>query len=333
MEIKTSNYLSKMKVIATFLVVMVHSYNLLGYTSYAGDTPLIKIFRVFPPTGILIFFAISGYLLFRKEFSWTENMKKKCRSLAVPFLFWNSVWMLFQICGSLLAPQYFDLPAMQGVLDWFVFWFGIPFLEMPVYAPLWFVQVLFVLNMIAPAIRWIIDRFPVWLTIVLLALAWFFPLPHHLWYTISESIVFFTIGGLIARKNFSVSLNRNGKLAAIACCVVAASAALIPGIEIQSYCMRFFLLPACVCLSVGFAVTDAPWLTRLMAHSFPIYVLHGKPLSILQVLYVKLVPQSAWTVTIAYFLLPIIIIALCVAISAVFKRCMPRFYTFVNGAR
>ena len=90
---------------ATFLVVFVHSYNLLGYADYVAYNPLLQFCQMLAATAVLILFAISGYLLFRKDFQWAENMKKKCRTLALPFLVWNVFWLLFEIFGQHVTPQ------------------------------------------------------------------------------------------------------------------------------------------------------------------------------------------------------------------------------------
>lgn len=333
MEVKASNYLSRLKIIATFLVVLVHSRNLLGYASYTGNAPIIKFFNTFSAAGILIFFAVSGYLLFRRDFDWAENMKKKCRSLLIPFLFWNTFWLLFELVGMYILPAYFEKRFEDGFLGWFIGFFGIPFYIAPMYTPLWFIRDLFLLNAVAPVIKWVIDRFPVRVTLGILIVIWFLPWPYKLWYNLCQSVVFFTLGGLIARRKISFPLNRTTKLAAILCCLLIAVAACIPSIGMWSPLLRVLVLLAFTAISIGAAAFEMPRVTGFMQYSFPIYVLHGKPLSVLQILYTKLVPQSVWTVVGGYFLLPIVIVALCIVAAAVLKRCVPRLYAIVTGAR
>lgn len=41
------------------------------------------------------FFVISAVLLYRKEFSWWENLKKKLRTLMIPYLIMNTFWVVF----------------------------------------------------------------------------------------------------------------------------------------------------------------------------------------------------------------------------------------------
>jgi hypothetical protein len=333
MDAKTSHYLSRLKVIATILVVLFHSHNLLGYASYTEHNPLIRLIQFISATAILIFFAISGYLLFRRDFKWADNMKKKLRSLAIPFLIWNSLWMLVEIAGLLLAPKLFEGPVSNSIMGWFVYWFGIPLVEQPIYAPLWFVQILFLLNLIAPAIRWVIDRFPLWLTVGLLGAIWFIPSPYPLWYNGAQSIVFFTIGGIIARKKIAIPLNWTTKLIALLCGGLLLCCSFFPEITIYCYGARFLLLPACVVFGIGAALWKTPDVSKLMPYSFMIYVLHGKPLSVLQILYAKVVPTSTLTVVAGFFLLPIVTIVLCVLVSVVFKRCLPKLYAIANGSR
>ena len=48
------------------------------------------------------FFIIASILLYRKPFGWKENVKKKIRTLIVPYFILNTMWILiFLICQSI----------------------------------------------------------------------------------------------------------------------------------------------------------------------------------------------------------------------------------------
>ena len=73
--------------------------------------------EVIPRCAVPGFFLIAGVLLFRKPFTWKDNMKKKCRSLAVPYLLLNTLWIMFYIlCQSIPATAAFF--SKERILDW-----------------------------------------------------------------------------------------------------------------------------------------------------------------------------------------------------------------------
>ena len=187
--------------------------------------------------------------------------------------------------------------------------------------------------MIAPLIKWAIDRLPLWLSICLLLILWLVPLPYTKWYFGIQGVVFFSLGCLFARKKCSFTLEREGKWAAILCGIVLIFLAFMPNLKIQSNWARFILPLAFVVVSVGTTALPMDKMMGIMPHFFMIYALHGKPLSILQILYVKLISQSTLTVTFAYFVFPIVIISFCILVSCIWKRFFPRLHSIVTGLR
>jgi len=251
----------------------------------------------------------------------------------VPFFIWNLFWILFEFSGTALLPSYFEGNIATGYGDWLIALFGIPFGKAPFYTPLWFVRDLFLLNLIAPILKWIIDRFPVWLTMLILAGIWLIPLPYEIWYFMCQGIVFFTLGGLIARHKVFLPSNGIVKSISILSLTVLASVACIPGINMWSYYSRFMLILAMIVICMAPIVFNLKCLEIFVPYSFMIYVLHGKVLSVLQILYARLIPQSDLTIIIGYLIIPSIIVALCIVVAYILKRFVPRFYRILMGAR
>ena len=332
MKPETSRYLSRLKIAATLNVVMVHSLNLAGYAEYTQFNFPLNFFDIIAATGVPVFFAVSGYLLFIKDFNWLDNMKKKCRTLLVPFLIWNTFWLLFDIIGSLVLPDYFSSVPLTNFPELIKAFFGTPFDDSPYYVPLWFVRDLFLLNTVAPLIKKAIDRLPVWATAVMLA-ACFFLLPYRLWYKFGQSVTFFMLGGLLARKNFSFNFGKYAKITAIICTVLVVASAFLPALDRKSFLWRLPLLLAFAAICIVLAFCDFKKAAALLTFSFPIYVLHGKILSVVQILYTKLIAQNTLTVTLGYFILPLAVVLICISAAVLLRKLLPLPYRIATGER
>lgn len=332
MEPKTSEYLTRLKITATLLVVMVHSMNLTGYAAYTRFNFLLTFFDIIAAVGVPVFFAVSGYLLFIKDFKWTDNMKKKCRTLLVPFLIWNLFWLLFDLIGSLVLPAYFSSVSLTSFPELLKSFFGTPFDDSPYYVPLWFVRDLFLLNAVAPLIKKAVDRLPVWVTAAAAA-ACFFLLPYRMWYKFGQSVSFFILGGLLARKKFSFNFSKPAKITAVICAVLVAACAFLPGLDRKSLLWRLPLLLGFTAVCIALSFCDFKKASALLTFSFPVYVLHGKILSVVQILYTKLIAQTTLTVTVGYFLLPLAVISVCIAAAVLLKKLLPSPYRIAIGER
>ncbi|MBQ6932239.1 MAG: hypothetical protein IJN38_08935, partial [Clostridia bacterium] len=86
-----------------------------------------------------------------------------------------------------------------------------------------------------------------------------------------------------------------------------------------------------VCIALSFC--DFKKASALLTFSFPVYVLHGKILSVVQILYTKLIAQTTLTVTVGYFILPLAVILVCTVTAVLLKRLLPLPYRIAIGER
>ena len=129
------------------------------------------------------FFFISAILLFRREFDWADNVRKKLRTLIAPYFILNAFWIAAYFVAQKLPviSGFFGneskIIADWGVVDYIDGFFGIlpssgaGSFYSPFVSPLWFLRDLFVLNLIAPLLKKAVDRFPK-AVLVLLALVY-----------------------------------------------------------------------------------------------------------------------------------------------------------------
>ena len=154
------------------------------------------------------FFVIAAVLLYKKPFSWKGNMKKKVKTLLVPYLMINAFWIVFYYIAQTvpsLCPYFSDPNKM--VRNWGVVEFLDAFLGFGksngvaiIYCPLWFVRDLFCLNIISIQIKKIIDRFPI-IYGVFLAFVVILNISSPIFCLSRNAVVFFSIGCYCVKYN------------------------------------------------------------------------------------------------------------------------------------
>lgn len=176
---KRNKTIDAMKALSTIMVVYIHSHNIVNYAGMESRNTVIQLVSVLTGAGVPAFFLISAYLMKKSAKPYKENIKKKVKTLLLPYLLWILVYVMLEVVGNKVLPTAFsDVTKWSGV-DWIKNLVGIPFVEPPIYSPLWFVRDLFVLNLIAPVFELIINRIPYYITLVIiggvvLATSWIF---------------------------------------------------------------------------------------------------------------------------------------------------------------
>lgn len=176
---KRNKAIDAMKDLSTIMVVYIHSHNIVNYAGMESRNTVIQLVSVLTGTGVPAFFLISAYLMKKRAKPYKENIKKKVKTLLLPYLLWILIYVMLEVLGNKVWPTAFsDVTKWSGV-DWIKNVVGTPFVEPPIYSPLWFVRDLFVLNLMAPVFELIINRVPYYITLIIigggvLATSWIF---------------------------------------------------------------------------------------------------------------------------------------------------------------
>ena len=195
------------------VVVMLHSgaiYSVVGGGNFAHFFSAI-LTRVAVP----LFFCISGYLYFN-NFSirtYPEKIKKRLKTLLIPYLFWNFVFIAF-----FLILQYWSLTNVdrKPIAEWsandflWSYWDvrhiqgyesdsgGVPF-----HSHLWFLRDLFMMALCSPIFYFLLKTLKS-LVVIIFFLCWFL-IPFNLFYFMTnESIFFFVLGGYLQMCSYNV---------------------------------------------------------------------------------------------------------------------------------
>lgn len=337
---EASTKISNMSFVYACLVVVIHIVHPHSGLSGILDKMLAGgVAKIAVPT----FFCISGYLLAPKMVigNYRLEIRKRIKTLVVPFLIWGLLGVLATFPLALLADIRQQLPIGTSFCkgkqlgEMIVGWLGLDLTRMPLSGPLWFLRNLFLLVIISPCIYMLIKRFQwYWVTILFCILCvynLFEPtLPEYvngfLHYGFSLSgIAAFSLG-MNLRLHGSLNLPRR-----------FAFISLIIGIvlwSILTFCYRSPLVLTVMIVFLGYSiwyfmpVRSLP--TRLTQSSFPIYLMHTIFLGYLQS-FPSIIPGPG--TIIGFFIHWIVPIVLSVFCSVVMHKYCPRVSSLIFGGR
>ena len=319
------------KIIATFCVVLTHSYKLFKYMEVPdAEVFYLRGFHAFASCGVPVFFLLSGYFLVLKDnWDYWKNLKKKFKSLVVPYVLFILLYALISILGARVLPAFFDNFREFTVQDWLIHLVGIPFVVAPnYYGPLWFLRELFVLNVAAIVLVPAVKKIPGYILIPAMIAVYFMPLSQLIRY----SIPLFVIGMKFGFNKRIPILKNSGYV------IILFIVAFIVPIAFEgtvAWRISVFLMTASIFLISG-KLIEKDRIKRLayvaMPFSFPIYLLHEYPMTaLMRVLAMRHISIAAATA--AFFIAPFIIICICIVVIIIWRRLLPKTYALFTGGR
>lgn len=335
------------------LVVMLHTFIIdevmMGqvyvpsgkYPSF--DIAVYALKACFGEVAIPLFFVMSGYLFFVNidkmlMHTYKKKLKTRVRSLLVPYLCWNSFFMLFVMLLQFVNPAWTSDKKMVmdfGVGDWLdAFWTlnnGL--------IPLWYVRDLIIISLFTPLIYMAIRKAGFVLPTILGILY----LMNEFKYAPgvgTRCSFLFVLGAYFGIKkiNFFALANRYFKILCTLYIVLTAA---------DTYCWHMgehlgwlnqcTLLVGVFALSAFFyRMTERHKLLLpdlLVEGSFFIFVFHMFIIYIPGRLWPALLPVNLVTVFIVQILIPLLVSAVCISIYWLLRKVLPTFTSVIVGSR
>ena len=319
------------KIIATFSVVLTHSYKLFKYMNVDNSTVFyLRGFHAFASCGVPVFFLLSGYFLtFKGNWDYKKNIKKKVKSLVIPYLLFTALYAIISCVGALALPSFFDNFKEFNANDWIMHLFGIPFVIAPsFYGPLWFVRELLVLNIASVILVPLVKKIPGYILLPAMAVVYFLPIPQIIRY----SIPFFIVGMYFGFKKSIPVITNNFYI--IGLFVVGFAIPIVfegdLAWKVSVLLMAIFIITISEKLVVESNISKIA--KKAIPFSFPIYLLHEYPMTTtMRLLAMKHI--SVPLATAAFLIVPFLIIALCVIVIIVWKRLLPKSFSVFTGGR
>lgn len=328
-----SNKINALRFFAIFGVLYIHAENyaqfgfLLGTQGYALEQKAIGAFEWAVP----LFFLLSAFLFFR-GFCWNQLLPKWSRrihSILIPYLVWSTIYFaLFALLPRLpfLAPYLNSTPAPLTLSEL------LSSIFLNRYAGfLWFIKTLIVFTLAAPLFYVIFSRRYLG-EIVLLGIfslsifspATFYPELSLRW----RFIFFYALGaylGLRFPDAVRFTIPRTFRLALLFAIPIFVVLNALWDCELYS-------LVVIACLWFGMdAGSIQP--RRIFETTFFVYMLHILVFSLVKKLQYVLLPHTELWMLIAYASLPFIAVAILHPLALLFRRLLPRVYSFLFGGR
>lgn len=329
---KRNKTIDAMKALSTIMVVYIHSHNIVNYAGIESRNAIIQMVSVLTGAGVPTFFLVSAYLMKKSAKPYKENIKKKVKTLLLPYLLWILIYVMLEVVGNKVLPASFsDVTKWSGV-DWIKNLVGIPFIESPIYIPLWFVRDLFVLNLMAPVFDLVINRAPYCITLIIIGGGgWYLPLPGYF----RQAICFFMLGlfmGAIEAKNEKFFISK--KMSTFLTIIFMLGIVVLPD---NYYLTRTKILMAIALLYFICRFIcenrEYKWLQSITSYSFWIYATHGKLLSILQTMSIRVLTQSDGIILAEFLIFPVVVILICITLGTAVQKLCPQVYSVLTGGR
>ncbi len=336
-----------------FLIVLLHTIVLgqsypKGVEIPVGKFTLLDVVqfvsqREIGDLGVPAFFLVSGFLFFcGKEMSvevWKEKLKKRVISLLVPYLIWNTLFLIY----------YLVLSKVLTIGDWGLSEYTpIQYLDLylgfnsgPVLAPLWFIRDLMILNILALPGFYLVKKMK-WLALPLFVIP--FLLVSFSVYAIPyigvRSLVPYFLGAWFAihRKEFIVVSRKLLSLLNILFIVIVF---VVTVLHFEGSPNRM-LQQSEILLGVFLLFSNINYLLehrvikdgkRLSESSFFVYVTHMFIMNIPNKLWVLVLPPNGAMASLMQWIIPLVVtVLLCYAYFGL-KRITPKTMAVLTGGR
>lgn len=335
-----------LKYISIILVVYIHSYA--THMNFSDGTSNLTlpwwlfsvekfISHVIANCAVPMFFLISSILLFKAERNYKKTMIGKVKTLLIPYLFWNSFWIIvfillqcFPFTGHFFSED--STPILQSSISEWLALYGISLtVRYPQDYPLWFMRDLMVVTLFFPIIGKIASKFPTTLLIISAAL-----LLAPISFLFKQALLWFCIGACIVNLQIHMTIFDNialwkFTLVYIPCAFIT----LLIQHHITNTLFSFIgiIYWVRVSKSIFDFVKARSVFAKLSEWTFIIYAAHELTLTSLKKVCIKLLPvQPIWLLA-EYLILPIVVIAGCSIVGAVCKKVAPKLYSIITGAR
>jgi surface polysaccharide O-acyltransferase-like enzyme len=334
-------------------VVFIHSGVIDTGVNFASGTetfevPLYveKIYELtgtFTTVAVPVFFLISGFLLFIKEPKYAENLKKKCRTILLPYILWTFLVIIFLFTAQSFnfAKPYFATLVVRNFspMDWigaFAGHFG-KFAERgyPLVYQFWFLRDLFILNLLFVIIKKIVDLCPGG-ALVLFSLLWIGGINIYILST--GALFFFALGYYIVKYNINYKYLDNIKIFDMAIMYIITiitslflkeKMTIISSVNVMVGII-FFIKLSYIFIKEIKIYKLCIWLEQ---YAFWLYAAHGIVIAAIIKLSVKIMPMNGGWLLVHYFGGALFCIFVLVGIGVIFRKIFPGVFSILTGGR
>ncbi|WP_200878584.1 acyltransferase family protein [Sphingobacterium sp. ML3W] len=362
LQSKTINFLRFPLIVGVVFIhtdfsnVVMQGVKQIDFANYPIFSSIFTLFsKIILEICVPLFYFISGFLFFYKTpvfntHTYLGKLKKRARSLLIPYVFWNLVVLLLLylaqtfLGGSLISGKS-KLITDYSMLDWlWAFWDTSMISShldksLPINSPFWFIRDLMVVVLFSPLIYIVLKKLK-GIAVILLGILWITNQWMYLPGFSFASLFFFAAGAYfsIHNKNFVEVLKPRLSMAILFYPIMALTDLYLWGPQWNAYLHGGGIIIGLV-LAIGLSahfIAKGTWSdsTSLGNSSFFIFAYHRLPLVfVIKFLFKIIHPNSEIELLLLYIVCPAITILLGLLIYNVLKKYLPRFTSLISGGR
>lgn len=312
--------------------------------------------QVIARIAVPLFFFISGFLFFLNVHMFNKDcyfakLKKRAKTLLVPYLFWNIAFLLFYylashapVLSSWFRGRVYDMDFILSAL------WGVPpgegatsEMTYPIAYQFWFIRDLMVTVILTPLIYCLIKYLKIY-AVAFLGVLWYLELwPAALQFhgLSSAAFFFFTLGAWFSvnGKNVIEEFAKIKYLVFFIYPIIALTDLFTKGMSYNVYINHLGILFGLLfCFNlVSLNLNKGKWkvFKFLSVSSFFVFAIHDPwLLSQIKKLYFKVfLPDTDVQLTVAYFIVPVFVVLFALGGYYLLKRYFPRFTQIITGGR
>ena len=351
MQLKSDTLFWKKKEFISFmlsiLVFFIHSY----FAQDVGSNEFISIFnhkisyflsRSITQFAVPMFFIMSGITFFKDydNIKYFKKIKSRLFTLVIPYLLWNTIWMLWEIFNSYSFIAKFSENSIPYPLTLLSILKGIFFYGCN--TPFWFIFNLIIFSFSAPLVFLIIkNKYIGTASVICLSIISLFGiyLPQEVFYY-PMSIDFYLIGALIGYHFFDYASKKSSKPMQIVSLVFLIAYVLIKSIAPQEIHINNYLTQTIVYTLSSFALWNIADIfiekikpKAIYRRSFAVYAMH-LPISIIILKICSLLlPQNEWLEIPKFIIMIVSTLIIINLVCAFLERFAPKIYSKLMGNR
>lgn len=361
---RQSNTINILKGLLAVLVVAFHTSSDAGLRYQDGLEPFLRVLVCkFGGVAVPCFFFISGMLFFTKLNkwdweTWKGNLRKRIKSLFVPFVLWIAVAFVLKFAWGVLKHE---LPgfSISAIKDYFISSGGLrifydkPITEFsdsflgfsvdaskPLDGPLWYVRDLIVLVLLSPVI-WTILKKSRYYAVAILGLIYLLFIGFPFVLVSPTGLFFFSAGAAFSMsgKDFLETFKKFKQPSIILSLIFLVLAFAITNPIWNDLVYRLFVISTVVTIfNLTAGLYDAGRIKPiklLTDSSFFIYASHAVLITeISNFLLWRTLPITAeWMLVLKVFLRPAVTVGICLLIFVVMRKICPKILGLLTGGR
>ena len=345
MSEQESKRITSLRFLLIVLVIFIHNNGSeVANTAVSGAVRLL-FSEILARTAVPLFFFLSGYLLFLKERSYKEVLKKKSVTLLLPYLLWNGlVVFLFWVGQTAPYVSAFFNDESNRIASYTLYQWGDAFLGLnyqgyPAAYQLWFIRDLIVLTILYPVGKWAVEH---WQALTFAVLFGLWIMQWRLFFFSSEAALFFFLGAYAVKYGAGVSsfdcIRIRDITLAYGVCVAVEWIQVLRGGEFMALHKLGILLGCVFWLRISQKLA-APGkfyqgLAYLADFSFFVYAAHEPFLTMLRKVWSSLLPlQNTVEQLVQYFGLVLIAGGVSLCAGILLRKLLPQLYGILTGGR